>query len=62
MCAAGRVLLSILVVMVSVHETNAFFRHRWLVPNLYFPMIRALDRKATTARKVFGGLLRIFRE
>ena len=64
---ARRLLLqaAVILLLVAGHEAGAFirqFRHRWLVPNLYFPMIRALDRKATTARKVFGGLTRIFGE
>ena len=56
-------MLASLVFLVTVHGTRAaIFRHRWLVPNLYFPMIRALDRNANATRKVFGGLTRIFGE
>ncbi|KAF0313878.1 hypothetical protein FJT64_015621 [Amphibalanus amphitrite] len=56
----ARHLLAAVVLLVTVHEARAIFRHRWLVPNLYFPMIRALDRNANATRKVFGGLSRIF--
>ncbi|XP_037072314.1 uncharacterized protein LOC119093464 [Pollicipes pollicipes] len=58
MRAAAPLLLLVLVLVLE--GAGAFLTHRWLVPNLYFPMIRALDRKTTTARKVFGGLTRLF--
>lgn len=62
--AAMRLVVTALVVVLLavLGDAGAFMSHRWLVPNLYFPMIRALDRKATTARKVFGGLSRMFSE